>query len=445
MKDILFAFYIAILSFSVSANEFINLDQGSAKTVFVDRQISTIFIADKLVADYEIIDHKRVVVFGVGVGNTTLIAYDQTGKEIKNIELVVNYSLRLLKEAIRSQFPEESIEIINIGDRVVLNGTVNSERVKKQIYILVGEMLSKERAVTPASIMTGSTSPDGSGSDEATEFTGFDSVVYAEIVNNIVVLKTEQVNVKVTVAEVSSTFLSELGISYHSNTGASPGLFISKLFDFSARDIVAAISAINNDQIGQILAEPNLTVVSGEPASFLVGGEVPIALWDGDKYQIEYKEYGIKLSMVAKVVDQENVRLSLLPEVSALDEMNETTNGLQSVPAFVVRRAQTTVQLKNGQSFVLAGLLSSEQQEVVEKIPGLGDIPLIGSLFRYASSNRKKTELIIIATVNFVDPVAPESLLLPKFERTSNLELFLNLDLSRSEELKKIADEGGFQ
>ncbi|MEF1193556.1 general secretion pathway protein GspD, partial [Vibrio parahaemolyticus] len=129
-----------------------------------------------------------------------------------------------------------------------------------------------------------------------------------------------------------------------------------------------------------VLAEPNLSVISGESASFLVGGEIPITVRDNDGISVTYKEYGVKLSMVAKVTDSENIRLSLLPEVSSIDKTNGVNSGLVSVPSLRTRKAQTTVQLKDGQSFVLAGLLTSEEQESLAKIPYLGDIPILGAL-----------------------------------------------------------------
>ncbi|MDW2277185.1 type II and III secretion system protein family protein, partial [Vibrio sp. 1074] len=193
----------------------------------------------------------------------------------------------------------------------------------------------------------------------------------------------------------------------------------------------AVISARGNDRIGQVLAEPNLSVISGESASFLVGGEIPITVRDNDGISVTYKEYGVKLSMVAKVTDSENIRLSLLPEVSSIDKTNGVNSGLVSVPSLRTRKAQTTVQLKDGQSFVLAGLLTSEEQESLAKIPYLGDIPILGALFSKTNTERRKTELIIVATVNLVDPVKETDIKLPKFERTSDLERLLKLDLSK--------------
>ncbi|GAA5646276.1 MULTISPECIES: type II and III secretion system protein family protein [Vibrio] len=426
-----------LASFQLYASSLMNLDQGAAKTINLKRQISTVFVADQEIADYKIIDENKVVIYGVGQGSTSVIVYDRGGNEIYNSELVVNQSLRLLKQTLIARYPDENVMVSNVGDQVVLDGVVSSEETKTKIYRLVGEMLKKDRQRNVFYIQK----EDGEKGDEL-DYTA--SYVYAQVINNLKVLTTDQINVKLTVAEVSSSFLSELGVSY-SDSGES-GKFVNKLLDFTAQDIVAVISASGDDKIGQVLAEPNLSVISGEQASFLVGGEIPIAVRDEDGITITYKEYGVKLAMVAKVTDSENIRLSLFPEVSSIDESNKTSTGLISVPSLRTRRAQTTVQLKDGQSFVLAGLLTSEERESLSKIPILGDIPILGALFSHTKTNRSKTELIIVATVNLVDPIEQQDVKLPAFRRTSDIERLLRIDLSgvNEPELEKTINEGGF-
>ncbi|POF52646.1 type II and III secretion system protein family protein, partial [Vibrio vulnificus] len=365
------------------------------------------------------------------------IVYDRSGNELYNAEVVVNKSLRLVKQTLIARFPDESVNITNVGEQVILDGVVSSEEIKAQIYRTVGEMLKK--SVTRNTLTLQDTS---GGQVDSLDYTA--TYIYDNIINNLKVLTTEQINVKLTVAEVSSSFLSELGVSY-SDSGQA-GRFVNKLLDFTAQDIVAVITASGDDQIGRVLAEPNLSVISGETASFLVGGELPIAIRDESGISVSYKEYGVKLSMVAKVTDSENIRLSLLPEVSSIDEENKTANGLINVPALRTRKAQTTVQLKDGQSFVLAGLLTSEERESLSKIPVLGDIPILGALFSHTKSNQTKTELIIVATVNLVDPVKAEDIKLPSFRRTSDIERLLRIDLSsmNEPELEDTLNKGGF-
>ncbi|WP_391090552.1 pilus assembly protein N-terminal domain-containing protein [Vibrio sp. NH-UV-68] len=426
-----------VLSCPLFASQLMSLDQGAAKTINLKRQIATVFVANQEIADYKIIDDNKVVVYGVGQGSTSVIVYDRGGNEIYNTELVVNKSLRLLKQTIIARFPDENIVVSNVGEQVVLDGIVGSEEVKQKIYRLVGEMLKKERRRTVYELRDA----DGEEYDELGYTTAYS---YDEVINNLKVLTTEQINVKLTVAEVSSSFLTELGVTY-SDSGES-GRFVNKILDFTAQDIVSVISASGDDNIGQVLAEPNLSVISGEQATFHAGGEIPIAVRDEDGITISYKEYGVKLAMIAKVTDSENIRLTLMPEVSSIDETNKTSTGLISVPTLKTRKAQTTVHLKDGQSFVLAGLLTSEEREAISKIPILGDIPILGALFSHSSTTRSKTELIIVATVNLVDPVDSEQVKLPSFRRTSDIERLLKLDLSQlnQPDLENTIEQGGF-
>ncbi len=347
-----------------------------------------------------------------------------------------------LEQIIIARYPDEDIKLTNIGEQIVIDGVVSSEEIKDKVYRHVGEMLKKSKQRNTFEL-------SGANGESVDPLDYTATYVFEDIINNLKVLTTDQINVKLTVAEVSSSFLTELGVSYAETNGKSiggAGQFVNKILDFTAEDIVAVISASGNDSIGQVLAEPNLSVISGESASFLVGGEIPITVRDNDGISVTYKEYGVKLSMVAKVTDSENIRLSLLPEVSSIDKTNGVNSGLVSVPSLRTRKAQTTVQLKDGQSFVLAGLLTSEEQESLAKIPYLGDIPILGALFSKTNTERRKTELIIVATVNLVDPVKETDIKLPKFERTSDLERLLKLDLSKvdDEELENTIKAGGF-
>ncbi len=428
---------------SYADSTLLNLAQGEAKTIDLDNRgnVETVFITDPKVADYKVITPSRVVIYGVGLGTTSIIMYDRSGNEVYNVELVVNQSLRLLKQTLVARFPNEHFEVSNVGDHVVLDGTVSSEEVKQKIYRVVGEMLNQKRTRNVYS------APEMEGEDDTgdNELSYSASYVYETVINNLKVLSTNQINVKLTVAEVSNSFLSQLGVTYG---GPETGKFVNKLLDFSAEDIVTVISASKDDSIGQILAEPNLSVISGEKASFLVGGEIPIAVSDNNSVSVEYKDYGVKLSMIAKVTDSDNIRLSLFPEVSSIDETNKTSTGLVSAPALKTRRAHTTVQLKNGQSFVLAGLLTSEEREAMSQVPLLGDIPILGALFNSSATKRAKTELIIVATVNLVDPVEGGDVKLPAFKRTSDIERLLGLDFpggNENPELQQAINQGGFK
>ncbi len=440
IKKVLLFFSLSLLSITVMASfdENIELGAGEAKTIKVSTKIETVFLSTPSIANYKVISDTSVVIYGVDVGSTSILIYDLHGKEIYNNIIIVNQDLRQLKKMIAMQFPNEDIKITNIGEQIVINGLVSSEDIKQKAYNLVGSML-KKASDDGFYVITS----EASSEDDKLFYTSkhnFDGVI-----NNLKVLTTNQINVKITIAEVSNSFLTNLGVTYGS-LGYDAGTFVNQLLDFSAKDIVAVIAANANDDVGQILAEPNLTVFSGEQASFLVGGEIPIAVREQDGISISYKEYGIRLSMVAKVLEDNNIRMTLSPEVSSLDETNRTSTGLISIPALRTRKALTTVQLKDGESFILAGLLSSEEAESLSKIPYLSDIPILGAFFSNTTSARSKTELIIVATVNLVNPVMPEDIKLPQFNQTGDIQRLLRLDSSKNSdpELNHILKNGGF-
>ncbi len=162
---------------------------------------------------------------------------------------------------------------------------------------------------------------------------------------------------------------------------------------------------------------------------------------------VEYREYGIRLELMAKVLNDDKIKLSMMPEVSALD--NQYQNENFDLPALKTRRARTTVELGDGQSFVLAGLLSTEEREELRRIPYIGDIPVLGALFRKTTTERTKTELIIVATVNLVQPIHPNQIQLPTIHRTYNLNRWLGLsnDYPKASEefVNQILSAGGFK
>jgi pilus assembly protein CpaC len=180
------------------------------------------------------------------------------------------------------------------------------------------------------------------------------------------------------------------------------------------------IDALSQDQLVHVLAEPNLTAMSGQPASFLVGGEFPIPVaTSNNTVSIEFKQYGISLAFVPTVVGPDRISLHVRPEVSQLDKANGVTSILNSnvsvsIPALTVRRADTTVELGSGQSFAIAGLLSDQTTQITQATPGLGDLPVLGALFRSDSFQRAESELVIVVTPYIVRPVSdPAALHLP--------------------------------
>lgn len=417
------------------AEKVVNLAEGQAQSIQTEKDIGSVFIANPAIADYQVIDQTKVVIFGKTVGGTSLMIFDENGKTLLSKTIVVNKSLIPIQQQIQLHYPDVDVSVYNLGDQVVLSGTVSSEKEKQAIGEMVGELLAK--AVTEKTLTWKGASGDSYPINFMTTHT------YKGLMNNIEVSATKQVNVKLTIAEVSHSFLEEFGIDLYS-AGQSSGIFVDALKRFSASDIISVITATGDDSVGQILAQPNLSVISGESASFLVGGELPLVTVVNDTVNFTYKEYGIRLELVAKVLKDNQIKLALMPEVSSLDE--QYANDAYDIPALKTRKARTTVELGDGQSFVLGGLLSSEETEKLSKIPFVGDIPILGALFRHSQTERRKTELVIIATVNLVEPVQESDIQLPTIERTTTLERFFGWRTNHSDQYPahEVLQEGGF-
>ncbi len=427
-----------LFSFSALGARIVNLSEGDAETITVTEEIGSVFISNPEIADYQVIDKNKVVFFGKKIGNASLIIFDEEGQTLASRKLVVNKSMVHIQQQIQLRYPDVDVNIYNLGDQAVLSGLVSSDQEKEDIYHLVGELLAKEAEITTVEWDLG---------DNQYEMDFMRKYRFPGLVNNIEVATTKQVNVKLSIAEVSHSFMEQFGIQLGSS-GQTAGVFVDYLTNFSADDIISVITAIGDDSVGQILAEPNLSVISGETASFLAGGELPVVTYVDGATNVEYKEYGVRLELMAKVLRDDKIKLSLMPEVSALDDVfysDDTYN----VPALRTRRARTTVELGDGQSFVLAGLLSSEDTESLRRIPYIGDIPILGALFRHTETTRTKTELLIIATVNLVQPIHANQVQIPTMEKTSNLHRFFGIEGSYKKADEKWANEvlasGGFK
>ncbi|WP_102505006.1 type II and III secretion system protein family protein [Salinivibrio kushneri] len=425
---------ISLAVFAAQASATVmNLSKGQAQAFHVNKVIGSVFVADPAIADYQVIDKQKVVAFGKAVGSTSLLVFDEEGKTIVSRQLIVNQSMVHIQQQIQLRYPELDVSIYNLAEQVVLSGLVASEEQKQDIERLVGELLAKPSTQDEIEWDTG----------EETYNLGFmRRYQYEGIVNNLEVATTKQVNVQLTVAEVSNSFMEKFGVDFSSG-GQGSGIFVNPLKSFSASDIITVISAVGDDNVGQVLAEPNLSVLSGETASFLVGGELPVVTRIDGGVNVQYREYGVKLELAADVRRDDKIKLALMPEVSSLDQ--QFSNDAYDLPALKTRRARTTVELGDGESFVLGGLLNSEERESLSKIPFVGDIPILGALFRHTETQRNKTELVIIAKVNLVKPIESDQVVIPRIQRTSTLERFFALDaVPEQAPLRQWLRKGGF-
>ncbi|QIL85353.1 general secretion pathway protein GspD [Vibrio sp. HDW18] len=431
------AVLVSAIALPVAAQRILNLAEGDAHTLRTEQEIQSVFISDPKIADYQVIDRQTVVIFGKQVGNASLLIFGDNSQTLASRRLVVNTSMVHIQQQIAIKYPYAEVSIANLGQQVVLSGTVATEKERDEINILVGELLAKSSKDTDVEWDIG---------DDEYQLEFMQRRRFEGVVNHIEVATTKQINVKLSIAEVSQSFMENFGIQMNSS-GQSSGIFVNPLRHFSSSDIVTLITAIGDDGVGQILAEPNLSVISGETASFLVGGELPVVTIIDGGTNVLYKEFGVRLEIMAKVQRDDKIRLALMPEVSSLD--SQYANATYNLPALKTRRARTTVELGDGQSFVLGGLLNKEETESLRKIPFIGDIPVLGALFRHTETSRNKTELVIVATVNLVQPIEPSSVQLPSMQRTSTLARFFALPPTNAKVDQQLSQQilatGGFK
>jgi pilus assembly protein CpaC len=377
------------------------LDAGTGRILQLGRPAASVFAADPRVVEVRPASPTSLFVFGVAPGRTTIAALDTQGAPVAQYELTVRPSAYGATEAeatLARVLPGRSLRVATRQNGLALSGEVQ-------------DPAEAERAVAVArSFLT-----EGQVLD-----------------NRLSVLGQVQVNLRVRIAEVSREVTRALGIDWQNignigrfatglltrntlvdavNPANRLGLSYSGLVDVNA-----VIDALAQDRLITVLAEPNLTAMSGQTASFLAGGEFPIPVGLRENLvSIEFKQYGVSLAFVPTVMSQGRISLRVRPEVSELTEQGAvrlgTGNSSIQIPGLAVRRAETTVELGSGQSFAIAGLLQDSSRNLGRSVPGVGEIPVLGALFRSDRFQRNETELVIIITPYIVRPVSEPAIL----------------------------------
>ncbi|MCL7972473.1 MAG: type II and III secretion system protein family protein [marine benthic group bacterium] len=391
---------------SVTPTGVINLALGNSHVVSHPVVIRRVSIADPAVADAVPVSSQEIVVNGKASGTTTLLLWDNSGGR-RMYQVHVAPDVQSLQEDLRDLFPNDSIAVIASGGSVILSGRVSQQ-------------LTAERAVSIATGFLGVQEGD------------------ASIVNHISVPDPGQVLLQVRFAEVSRTSLEKAGINllrvgddYSGGwtTGRPPapggqlpvsgeiGGEVTQTFSDALNiflidqnnGIGAFIQALKSNGLFRSLAEPNLLAVHGEEASFLAGGEFPYPVVQGGAnvgaVTIQFREYGIRLNFTPEIQPSGNIRLHVAPEVSTLDFANGLTLQGFNIPQILSRKAETEIELLDGQTFAIAGLMDNSTIEDIDKIPVLGDIPILGSLFRSKELRQNKTELLVLVTPRLVRPM----------------------------------------
>lgn len=387
------------------SNQVLHILVGHSVVIRTEPRLRRVLVGNPAVVTTATTAPNEVVVTATAAGSSSVVLWQEDNRS-RIIEVFSDIDVSLLRDAITRGLPGEAIVAESEEGRVVLTGTASSTAVADQI----GKM--------------------------ATPFS-------KEIVNSIQVAqphRQKQILVKVRFAQVDRTKMSALGINFF-NTPGTKFFGVTGTQQFAPPQLAQPTNGINGPQstIGlsdllnififrpdinlgatikdlqqrnvlQILAEPDLLAANGEPARFLAGGELPYPVVTGASGQatvtVQFKPFGVKLEFTGTIEDDNTIRLKVFPEVSSLDFTNAVTISGFVLPAIATRHAETVVELRDGQSFGIAGLLDQRTTVQFSKVPGIGDIPILGQLFRSKSINQLNSELVVIVTPSIVDPAA---------------------------------------
>ena len=386
----------------------INLTVGKSTVVGSPEPVKRVSLAAPAIADAIVLTPRQIYIIGKAPGITNFTLWGLNDQVSAVLDLEVSPDISRLKEMLHKVLPEEKdIRVTATNDYITLSGSVSSTAILPQVLAIAEPYASLGEEKKP------------------------------RILNLLSVAGVHQVMLEVRVAEVSRTLLRRMGInfSYISNSGANFGLTllnsltnvgaisgipgsvgvssnVNAIFRFTGLNATwtTFIDALKEEGLLKVLAEPTLITLSGKSANFLAGGEYPIPVPQisgvaGATITIQYKPFGVGLNFTPVVLSSKRIYMEVAPEVSDLDFSNAVQISGFSIPALTTRRVSTVIELADGQSFAIAGLLRDSIREVVIKFPLLGDIPVLGALFRSSSFQKSETELIIIVTPHLVKPV----------------------------------------
>jgi pilus assembly protein CpaC len=419
----------------------IEIEVGSGRLMTLPAAAANVFVADPKVAEVRPGTPDRLFIFGVGPGRTSVAALDAAGHTLGDYRVVVGlsgYAAGQAQAAAAAAVPDGRITI----------------RPQPRGLLVSGQVATPEDAARVLSVARGFLAEGQTLEDQ------------------IGVRSSIQVALHVKIAEMSRQVTNNLGVNWQAlgTIGRSGALPWTNLLVNSPSSVTCAagtllsvacqggnidgiISALVQENLARILAEPNLTAMSGQPASFLAGGEFPIPVGQQNgEVTIEFKQYGVKLTFVPTVLSTGRINLHVSPEVSQLTQQGAVQltagNSTISVPALTVRRAETTIEVGSGQSFAIAGLLLDTIQDNPSGLPFLSKIPILGALFRSDSFQRQETELVVLVTPYIVRPVDdPNALQVPgqDYQPPSDLERFLHISQSAGQPpAAHIPNEAGF-
>jgi pilus assembly protein CpaC len=390
---------------------FLSLGIGKSVVIDLPRDIKDVLVADPKIANAVVRSAQRAYIIGAAVGQTNIVFFDSAGQQIAAYDIAVKRDLNGVRAALKQTLPNADIQIEGLGDGVMLSGTAPSPVESQQATELAARLVG-----------------------------GVDKVV-----NSVTVRGRDQVMLKVTVAEVARSIIKQLGIDLSGslNYGTAVVRFnndspftalgrplvpenIAQASLGGAPSVRATIRAMENAGVVRTLAEPNLTAISGESATFISGGEFPIPTGVtcqttstggiGQCVQtVSFKKFGISLNFTPVVLTEGRISLRVMTEVSEVSLENSLTGGAggTTIPSIKTRRAETTLEIPSGGSMAMAGLIQEQTKQAVSGLPGLSQLPVLGSLFRSRDYVNSQTELMVLVTPYIVRAVAQKDLSRP--------------------------------
>ncbi len=416
---------------------------GLDKSVIVDlpRDARDILVSNPDIADAVIRTSRRIYITGVAVGQSNIMVFDRAGQQVVSLDLIVERDTSALTEMLRRLIPDSDITIEIVNDNMVLSGSVRNAADARRAQDIADIFANGGANSSAGKSQSSSQGSSGNGGFAVNVTTASASQKpTSQVVNLLTIEGEDQVHLKVTVAEVQRNIAKQLGIEMSANLGigrfstctasgtcsttgnpfgvngsAMGGNALTLGYSDGINTLSATLKALEQTGMIRTLAEPTLTAISGETASFLAGGEFPVPTGrdTSGNVTIQFKPFGVALTFTPVVLAEGRISLRVKTEVSELtSDGSLTANGL-TIPGLKVRRAESTLELPSGGAMVLGGMLQDSVRQSIGKFPGLGDLPILGPLFRSRDFQRNETELVIIITPYLVKPVAPSALARP--------------------------------
>lgn len=423
MRKLLFILAIAFRALMAQpAAETLELAVGETKVIDCDWDIVQISTSAPEIVDTVAINRREVLLQAKGQGLSTVGLWSRNGQRAL-YRVTVTPDMGQIRELLRRTFPGEQIEVHAAGGAISLTGRASSAAVAERAAALVAPMAKN----VVNNLEVAAPAPEKQVMLKV-KFAELNRSAFSSIGVNILSTGALNTSGRVTTGQFSPPAVNEIfprGLDRLGVTGATPGNPANQVTNFTLNDALnvfafrpdlnlgAMIEALRSRGVLQILAEPNLIATENKEASFLVGGEFPIPVVSGtatlSQVTIVFKEFGIRLSFQPQLTANRTIRLHVKPEVSTIDMNNAVTMNGFTVPALSTRRVETDIELAEGQSFVIAGLMDDRATEAMSRIPGLSSLPVLGALFKSREERKTKTELVVIVTPSIIDPASPQA------------------------------------